>query len=58
MFNDAQLDYLYVVVNEKLESFICDDFNSNLADIKYCHELLATICSHCEKLKNEQTAGN
>jgi len=58
MFNDAQLDYLYVVVNEKLDRLICDDFDSNLHNIKYCHELLLVICSLCEKLKNEQTAGN
>ena len=58
MFNAQQLDYLHAVINEKLDQLICADFDSNLADIKYCHELLVTICSLCEQLKNEQTAGN
>ena len=58
MFNAQQLDYLYAVVDEKLDQLICDNFDSNLTDIKYCHELLVTICSLCEKLKNEQSASD
>ena len=53
MFNDAQLDYLYVVVNEKLDQLICADFGSNLSDIKYCHELMVVICSRYQQLKND-----
>jgi|TARA_Y100000289_G_scaffold63794_1_gene74761 hypothetical protein len=58
MFNAQQLDYLHAVINEKLDQLICADFDSNLQDIKYCHELLLVICSRYEELKNEQTAGN
>lgn len=53
MFDSQQLDYLYVVVNEKLDQLICADFDSNLTDIKYCHEILVTICSLCQQLKND-----
>ncbi len=53
MFNSQQLDYLYVVVDEKLDQLICDGFDSNLTDIKYCLELLVTICSLCQQLKND-----
>jgi hypothetical protein len=58
MFNAQQLDYLYSVVAERLDQCICADFDANIADIKYLHEMQLIICSRYQELKNEQTAGN